>query len=471
MKNLCHSFLLLLSFCGLYTLPILAQTTLTLETTTLTEREVAVGIQVPWEMTWGPDDHIWVTERRGQVLRINPENGNIETILNIQIVVENDGETGLLGMALHPDFENTPKVYLVYTYLSAGFNLRERLVSYDWNGTSLVNPIYLLSDIAGGNIHDGSRLLISNDDKILMTTGDIGNGNLSQDMSSLNGKLLRINLDGTVPDDNPIPGSYIYSYGHRNSQGLAYGTNGQLYSSEHGAQSSDEFNIIEANRNYGWPNVQGACNTTSEVNFCNTFNVREPLIEWSPCVAVNDICYYDHPAIPEWQNSMLMAVLGGFVKDPRISVLKLNEDGTQVVSESKYFENYGRLRDICINPHNGAIFFATNGNNYPSNGPNKIIEYRNLDYMQSGVNTLNNEDQYLKIFPNPAALSDKLTIQLSDNFIGHSYQLIGYDGKIIIDKIIDSDEINIDMHNIARGSYYIMASNTQGTITRSIVIQ
>ena len=111
------------------------------------------------------------------------------------------------------------------------------------------------------------------------------------------------------------------------------------------------------------------------------FNVREPLREWTPCVAVNGIAYYDHPAIPEWQGSMLMAVLGGFVQDPRLSVLHFNADGTEVIGEDQYFNNYGRIRDVCINPHNGAVYFATNGNFYPSSGPNRIIEYRNLDFM------------------------------------------------------------------------------------------
>ena len=450
---------------------LIAQTTITLETTTLTEREVAVGIEVPWEITWGPDDHIWVTERRGQVLRVNPENGNIETILDIKNKVENNGEPGLLGLALHPDFDTTPKVYLVYNFVFGGFNIGERLVSFDWDGSQLINETTLINDIPGGNIHNGARLLITPDNKILMTTGDTGSGSLSQDLSSLNGKLLRINLDGSIPTDNPDPNSYIYSYGHRNSQGLAYGADGQLYSSEHGAQQSDEFNRIEVNRNYGWPNVQGQCNTTSEVNFCNQFNVVEPLAEWSPCVAVNDICYYDHPAIPEWQNSMLMAVLGGFARLPRLSVLKFNTDGSAIESEEQYFDNYGRLRDVCINPHNGAIFFATNGIDYPSYGPNKIIEYRNLDYMVSDVKNTIASDQYMTVYPNPVTSNQSVQVSLSETFMGNNYQLISYDGSLILDKKIQTKDITIDTNGIPKGSYYIIATNDKGSITRSIIIQ
>ncbi len=460
------SLLLLLS---LTLSTIKAQITIELEETTLTEREVAVGIQVPWEMLYGPDDHLWITEKRGRVLRMEPNSGVSETILNIENLVEADSEPGLLGMALHPDFENVPKVYLVYNYIEGFFNIKERLVSYDWDGTSLTNEVILLDDIPGGNIHNGARLLISRDDKILMTTGDIGNGGLSQDQLNINGKLLRINLDGSIPDDNPDPNSYIYSYGHRNSQGLAYGPHDLLYSSEHGAQSSDEFNIIEEDRNYGWPNVQGACNTNSEINFCNTFNVKEPLAEWSPCVAVNDLCYYDHPAIPEWQGSMLMAVLGGFAKLPRISVLKLSADGQSVESEEQYFKNYGRLRDICINPHTGAIYFATNGNSYPSSGPNKIIEYRNLAF--SGVNT--NEtvvNDAIQIKSNPI-IGDQLQFAVDPIFVNGQYHIVAYNGYLALSgSITNNPNMQLNCTALSAGSYFIRVINDGKVSTKSFVV-
>jgi len=448
-----------------------AQNTITLDNTVLTEREVAVGIQVPWEIFWGPDDHIWLTERRGQVLRIDPENGNVTTVLNIQNLVDSGGEPGLLGMTLHPDFTNTPLVYLAYNYLVGGFNTRERLVSYSWDGTNLSNPTIILDGIEGGGIHNGSRLLISTDQKILMTTGDVGSGNLSQNMNSLNGKLLRINLDGSIPADNPDPTSYIYTYGHRNAQGLTYGPNGQLYSSEHGAQSSDEFNLIEVNRNYGWPTVQGACNTSSEISFCNAFNVREPLREWTPCVAVNGLEFYDHPAIPEWQGSMLMAVLGGFVQDPRVSVLHFNEDGTAVVGEDQYFANFGRIRDLCMNPHNGAIYFATNGPFYPGSGPNRIIEYRNLDFVTTSTANQESANQFIKVFPNPVKQHTNLTLQVSDNFVGHSIALIHYDGRLISKRTIEGNTIELSTKGLTPGAYYIKATNQEGSISKTVVIK
>lgn len=448
-----------------------SQTTITVGNTTLTERAVAIGIQVPWEILWGPDNHIWATERRGRVLRINPENGNITTVLNIENKVFSGGEPGLLGMALHPDFENDPKVYLVYNYQEV-FSIKERLVSFDWDGTTLTNEKILLDAIDGGIIHNGSRLLIDSDGKILMTTGDGSDAPAAQNLNDLSGKLLRINLDGSIPDDNPIPGSYIYSYGHRNAQGLAFGPNGQLYSSEHGAQESDEFNLIEPNRNYGWPNVQGACNTTSEIEFCNTFNVLEPLAEWSPCIAVNGIAYYNHPAIPEWQGSMMMAVLGGLVgMANRLTLLKFNEDGTAITGQEDYFENaYGRLRDVCVNPHNGAIYFATNGATYPGSGPNSIIEYRNLDFVIT--NTQESKlDQFMNVFPNPIGQNKRLNIHFSENFLNETIQLIAFSGQIILEERIQSLAFEIPLTNLPKGNYYIKATNDKGTITKKVVVQ
>ena len=229
----------------------------------------------------------------------------------------------------------------------------------------------MLENIAGGPIHNGTRLLLLPDNTLLITTGDGGNSSLSQNMNSMSGKTLRMNLDGTIPTDNPDPMSYIWSSGHRNSQGLCNGPNGLIYSSEHGQQNSDEFNIIEKGRNYGWPNVEGACNTNSEMAFCNAFNVREPLTEYSPCIAVNGIEYYNHPAIPEFENSVLMAVLGGIpTVAQRLTQLKMSDDGLSIVEQNNFLTNLGRLRDLCVNPHDGSIYVATNGSSYPGFGPN-----------------------------------------------------------------------------------------------------
>ncbi len=460
---------LIIAVLFLSPLLIYSQSTVTLDSTVLTEREVAVGLDVPWEILWGPDDHIWVTEKVGRVLRIEPESGMISESLDLESQVLWDSEPGLLGMTLHSNFENEPKVFLVYTYSPEGFEIRERLVVFDWDGSQLINEVVLLDNLPAGGIHNGSRLLISNDNKILMTTGDKGESSLSQNDSSLNGKLLRLNLDGSIPDDNPDPSSYIYTKGHRNAQGLAYGPKGNLYSSEHGAQQSDEFNIIEAGRNYGWPTVQGECNTTVEQNFCNQFNVMEPLTEWSPCIAVNGIEYYNHDAIPEWKGKMLMAVLGGLGGGfQRISVLSFDEDGTSITGEKSYFTQYGRLRDICTNPYNGAIYLATNGPGYPSSGPNRIIEYRNVDFTSSS------DDHTIckscvDIYPNPT-INEEMVIKIPPILLNATARLFSIDGKETLSAKLSSAENIISVSDIETGIYYIRIALDGRSITKSIFI-
>ncbi|MEN9948763.1 MAG: hypothetical protein RL106_1586, partial [Bacteroidota bacterium] len=217
--------------------------------TTLTESNLVTGVNVPWEILWGPDDYIWCTLRSGKVIHIDPTTGNYTELLSKSVPYNGGSEPGMLGMVLHPDFLNTPKVYVVYNY-NQGNAVKERLSVFDYDGTALINESILIDAIGGNAIHNGSRLLITQDQKIMMTTGDTGDGGVSsQDLTSLNGKILRVNLDGSIPSDNPNPTSYVYSYGHRNGQGLCLGPNGLIYESEHGQNNSDELNLVEPNRN------------------------------------------------------------------------------------------------------------------------------------------------------------------------------------------------------------------------------
>jgi glucose/arabinose dehydrogenase len=449
-----------------------AQTTWDLGTTVLTESDLVTGITLPWEILWGPDDHIWCTQRSGEVIRINPETGNYTQILDLSSVVPDGGgsEPGLLGMVLHPDFENTPKVFIVYNYQS-GNSVKERLSSFDWDGAVLNNEEYLINNINGGWIHDGSRIVISPDEKIMMTTGDIGTGSNSQNMNSLNGKMLRINLDGSIPSDNPDPGSYVYSFGHRNGQGLCYGPTGILYESEHGQNNSDELNIIEPNRNYGWPTVQGMCNTNNEETYCAENNVMEPIDEWSPCIAVNGIEYYNHPAIPEWNNCIVMAVLGGLggtsASNDRVSILHLSEDGLSVTSEDQWFTSLNqRFRDVCINPYTGALYVALNGTSYPGTTPNKIKVFENLAFV-SVKEQANVISQELKLYPNPA--TDIINLEVSNSLVGSVLQVFGYDGKLVKEMSIRSEKDAMNISDLAVGSYWMKATSTMGTVTSNFV--
>ena len=345
-------------------------------TTEIDTNTIATDLDTPWEILWGPDDKIWITEREGIVSRIDPESGNKEVLLIIDEVVQHS-EDGLLGMVLHPNFQHPDSqfVYLVYNYDAPART--ERLVRYTFDSDTLIDPLILLDNIPASNNHNGSRLIIMPDRTIMMSTGDATNSSLSQNTGSLAGKILRINLDGSVPEDNPIGGNYLWSIGHRNPQGLVLAPNGILYSSEHGPSNDDEINIIEKDRNYGWPNVQGFCDLPTEQTYCTANNVKEPIAAWTPTLAVCGLDYYDHDAIPEWKNTLLLTTL----KASRVVAMKLSQDGRSVLEEEAFFnEWWGRLRDICISP-DGRVFIAVSnadGRGTVQPGDDRIVEIVSL---------------------------------------------------------------------------------------------
>lgn len=314
------------------------------------------NLQYPWEILWGADDFIWMTERGGKISRVNPTTKAVTPVITIGDV-NSQGEGGLLGMVLHPNFTATPQVFVAYNYTDGG-NYYEKIVRYTYNGTTLTSPLILIDSIRASNIHNGCRLLI-NDSKLYITTGDASNTGLPQNNASANGKILRLNLDGSVPADNPIAGNPLWSSGHRNPQGLVFANN-ILYSSEHGPNNDDEINIIEKGRNYGWPDVQGFCNTTGEQTVCSAKNVKEPIQAWTPTIAVSGMEFYDKDSIPQWKNSLLVATL----KNTRLMQLKLDAAHTTITEVNEFFNGqYGRMRDVCISP-NGTVYICTsNGSN------------------------------------------------------------------------------------------------------------
>ncbi len=281
----------------------------------LQSRNVATGFDTPWEILWGPDNYIWMTERVGKVSRVNPETGVVQQIATIPEVFEG-GERGLMGMVLHPDFPSNPSVFLAYTYGSSSTTVK--VVRFQYSGGTLVSPVTIIDNITGNSTHDGCRLLIHNN-KLFITTGDAQQQDRPQNPSSTNGKILRLNLDGSIPSDNPVAGNPYWSLGHRNPQGLVV-ANGIMYSSEHGPNNDDEVNIITKSANYGWPDVQGFCDSPAEQTFCTANNVTEPIRAWTPTLAVAGIDYYNHSLIPELANSLLMVSL----KAGKLTQLKLN---------------------------------------------------------------------------------------------------------------------------------------------------
>jgi len=422
------------------------------------------GLDTPWEILWGPDNYLWFTERKGTVSRLNPGNGQRNVILTIPDVFEY-GEGGLLGMALHPDFQNDPAVYLVYNYTS-GSSIKERLVKYNWNGSELTNAETLIENISANSYHNGSRLVFGPDGKLYMSTGDAGNTSNSQNMNSLSGKILRINQDGSIPADNPFPDSYIWALGLRNTQGLVFSPEGILYGSEHGPDTDDEINLLEQGRNYGWPSVAGFCNLPSETTFCTENNVREPLAAWTPTLAVAGLVYYNHTDIPEWQHSLLMTSL----KAGKLVSLKLSADGLSVISQDEWFVNhYGRLRDVCISP-GGSLYIAVSnrdGRGTPRPGDDRIVEIKAVS--STGVIVLPNDKQLMRIFPNP--IEQEASVYINEQFKASGYSIYNMMGKLLKEGVIETSSFNFQADFLDAGSYVLKVTGTSGVISAPFIVR
>lgn len=370
-------------------------TQINLGTTILQNTVVASNLNVPWDMSYGADGWIWFTELSGNIKRMNPDTYQVQQVFAIGDVALFGFSVGLHSIVLHPDFNDTHYLYVHYAYTTT----TSKIVRYEYDtaNNTLINPLIILGSIPAGVSHNGSRMVILND-KLFISLGDTySTPAVAQNLNSINGKVLRMNLDGSIPEDNPIAGSYIWSFGHRNPQGLC-AWNGKLYSSEHGTGSNDEINIIEENRNYGWPTVEGACNTAAEITFCNAQNVAEPIWTWSPSIAPAGVDVYQNDAIPEWKNSLLLAVL----KNKQLIQLKLSEDGTTITQQNIYLTNtYGRLRDVLVIP-DGRVFLCTSNRDYagsPIAADDRIIQLKNPDALHNANFTDNSKTS---VYPIPA---------------------------------------------------------------------
>jgi PQQ-dependent dehydrogenase (s-GDH family) len=403
-------------------------------------RVVATGLDGPWELAWGPDQHLWVTERKGRrVLRINPADGTRNTLLVLPEVHQSVGQDGLLGMALDPELlrgTGRDYVYVAFTYDDApGPMLARRMAirryQYDPGARVLRNPVEVILGLPAHDDHVAGRLVQGPDLKLYLSIGDQGsnfgqnrcNANHAQDLptaadvqgqdsSKYQGKILRIEVDGSIPADNPlIDGvrSHVFSYGHRNPLGLAFGPGGLLYESEHGPSTDDEVNLIEAGRNYGWPNVAGypddksyayanwsastspPCRSLPEGDTVPPSVPTERETAWnnprftpplrtfftvdsdyavrgigSATIAPGGIeVYSNERGISGWRHSLLaLSLIRGAVYR-----LSLSADGRSVSGPpAELFRTANRYRDIALNPDGRTIYLATDAEG-PSRDP------------------------------------------------------------------------------------------------------
>ncbi|MCH8860625.1 MAG: PQQ-dependent sugar dehydrogenase [Thaumarchaeota archaeon] len=321
---------------------------------------IAENLEIPWAIAFSPDGRIFFTERVGALRVIEDGQLNPEPVTSIDVGA---GEGGLLGLALDPSFEQNHYLYLYYTYFEFPFTYN-KVVRYTENANSLSDEFILVDKIPGSLFHDGGRLKFGPDEKLYITTGDAGNADSAQDLNSLGGKILRVNPDGSVPSDNPFPDSIIFSYGHRNPQGIDWDpVTGKLVNTEHGEFAHDEINIVEAGKNYGWPKVIGGEHNPDFV---------DPILHtgddtWAPSGAT----FYDSNNIPEWENKYFVATLRG----NHLRMLDLDVEANQVISSEVIFSNYGRLRDASMGPDGNLYILTSNqdGRGSPAENDDRIL--------------------------------------------------------------------------------------------------
>jgi aldose sugar dehydrogenase len=308
---------------------------------------LAENLNTPWALDFLPDGGIIFTERIGKVSVIQNKTVKLVGTISVSQITE----SGLMGVAVDPQFAQNRFIYLYYT--QNGANRVSRFVLNDQLGSEQV----LLDNIPTSPIHNGGRIKFGPDGKLYVTTGDAGNPNSAQDINSLGGKILRLNKDGTVPSDNPF-GNYVYSYGHRDPQGLAWNNaTGTLYESEHGNTMNDEINIITKGGNYGWPLYQG--NSTAPGYIAPT------QVYTNFTLAPSGIAFY--------QNTLYVACLRG----TQIRKLTLSSDGQTVVGQETLYANFGRLREVV--EHGGYLYISTSnwdGRGIPQSGDDKIISIK-----------------------------------------------------------------------------------------------
>ncbi len=308
---------------------------------------LAENLNIPWAMDFLPNDTMIFTQRGGIVSIL--DNNGVKNIGNINVTAV--GESGLLGVAVDPQFSQNKYIYLYYT--SDSGNRVSRFVMND----KLENETVLLDNIPSGSIHNGGRIKFGPDGKLYITTGDANNRTAAQDINALSGKILRMNKDGSVPTDNPYK-NYVYTLGNRDPQGLAWNpANGILYGSEHGETQNDEINILISSGNYGWPIYQGNITAPGYIS---------PLVVYTDyTLAPSGMAFYN--------NKLYVAGLRG----SQVRQISLSDNGTSVTGQQALLTQFGRIRDVIY--HNGYIYICTSnkdGRGIPQVGDDKIIRIK-----------------------------------------------------------------------------------------------
>ncbi|HEY4551960.1 MAG TPA: PQQ-dependent sugar dehydrogenase [Bacillaceae bacterium] len=310
------------------------------------EETLAENLDIPWSIAIR-EGVLYISERNGAIVSVESDTGKKERLpLRLKKTIYTGGEGGFLGLALLPNTDLEAVAYHSYEENGA---IRNRLIRLKKMEEAWVETDVLLEGIPGAPIHNGGRIKIGPDQKLYVTTGDAATPQSAQDRAGLSGKILRLELDGAIPDDNPFAGSPVYSYGHRNPQGLAWDEEGRLYATEHGQSAHDEINFIEPGSNYGWPDIQGSESKAG---------MEPPLFHtngttWAP----SGMAYVN--------GKLYIATLRG----EAVRVFDIQEKRASI-----FTEGLGRMRDVLI--HEGFIYYITNntdGRGTPKEGDDKLL--------------------------------------------------------------------------------------------------
>ena len=327
------------------------------------------GLDTPWAIDFAPDGRIFITERIGRIRVL--ERGHLRPDPWMTLDVAASGEAGLLGLALDPRFAQNFFVYVATTHRNASGKMQNRLVRLREDprtGNGMLDKV-LIDNVDAANNHDGGRVKFGPDGKLYWSMGDAQESRRAQNLSSLNGKILRLNSDGSIPTDNPFPNSYVYSHGHRNPQGLAWQPKtGRLYATEHGPSGfqgccRDEVNFIEPGKNYGWPEVRG--DETRE-------GMVPPVIHagtsetWAPAGA-------SFATRGPWAGSLLFTGLRG----QTLYRLPLDPSDPRKAGqlERHFYRRFGRLRDVFEGPDGNLYLLTSNrdGRGSPTEDDDRVI--------------------------------------------------------------------------------------------------
>jgi glucose/arabinose dehydrogenase len=322
--------------------------------------KVAGGLEVPWSIVWERPGRVRVVEKG----TLNPKP------LFVVPDVEESGESGLMSVVLHPQFSSNHFIYLSYAYTGGG--VKVRVVRYREAPEGFVDRKVIIEDLPAAQFHAGCRIRFGPDGKLYVTTGDATQRALAQKLDSLAGKTLRLNDDGTVPQDNPFVSQQnarpeIWSLGHRNAQGMDWQPGSNLmFQTEHGPSGfdgpggGDEVNILEKGKNYGWPTIHHTQTAPG---------LESPLLEYTPACAPASGAFYRASVFPQFKGNFFFGCLRGE------RMIRVTLDGRRVVSQEDLIKNYGRIRDVAEGP-DGYLYFSTSnrdGRGKPAEDDDRIL--------------------------------------------------------------------------------------------------